>query len=113
MAKKEEKQKKQKKERSTTHTTNVVNILAFLALAAAAILLTVGPILRKVLSEADGGLSLQILNIVAMYCLLGAIAIPAWHFVRGKKKGWKIFYFIALAIYVLGTVFGVTFGIGL
>ena len=114
MAKKEEKQKKQRKERSTTHTTNIVNILAFCALTAAALLLLIGPFLRWMLNHVDvpgGAITLQILNTVAMYCLLGAIAIPSWHFVRGKRKGWRIFYFIMLAVYVLATVFGVTFGI--
>ena len=111
MAKKEEKQKKHHTHSSGTHTTNVVNILAFCALSAAAILLLIGPILRWILVKTGGGIILQILNIVAMYCLLAAIAIPAWHFVRGKRKGWKIFYFVMLAVYVLGTIFGVTFGI--
>ena len=110
MAKKKEKPKKQR-EQTSTHTTNIVNILAFCALSAAAILLLIGPIVRWVLNNTGGGIALQVLNIVAMYCLLGAIAIPAWHFVRGKRKGWKIFYFIMLAVYVLATVFGVTFGI--
>ena len=114
MAKKQEKeQKKQKKQKqqTSTHTTNIVNILAFLALVAAALLLLIGPILRWVLVKTGGGIILQVLNVVAMYCLLGAIAIPGWHFVRGKRKGWKVFYFIMLAVYVLATIFGVTFGI--
>ena len=113
MAKKKEEKKKSKRttHETSTHTTNVVNILAFCALVAAALLLLIGPILRWVLVKTGGGVILQILNIVAMYCLLGAIAIPGWHFVRGKRKGWKVFYFIMLAVYVLATIFGVTFGI--
>ena len=111
MAKKKEKPKKQR-EQTSTHTTNIVNVLAFCALSAAAILLLIGPVIRWILRQSNAGaLTLQILNIVALYCLLGAIAIPGWHFVRGKRKGWKIFYFIMLAVYVLATVFGVTFGI--
>ena len=121
MAKKKEKEEKQKqkkqkpkKEHSATHTSWLINILAFLALSAAALLLLVGPIVRGLVEKTDGGVGgqvLQILNVVAMYCLLGAIAIPAWHFVRGKRRGWKVFYFIMLVVYILATVFGVTFGI--
>ena len=111
MAKKKEEKKKRTVHETSTHTTNIVNVLAFCALVAAALLLLIGPILRWILVKTGGGLILQILNVVAMYCLLGAIAIPGWHFVRGKRKGWRIFYFIMLAVYVLATVFGVTFGI--
>ena len=113
MATKQENKKKKTTHRSstTTSTTNIVNVLAFCALSAAALLLLIGPILRWILVKTGGGIILQVLNVVAMYCLLGAIAIPAWHFVRGKRKGWRIFYFVMLAVYVLATIFGVTFGI--
>lgn len=106
---------KQKKKTTTqkVYVTNnrLVNLLAFLALTAAAILLCVGPILRWILVNTGGGVILQVLSMVAQLCLLGAIAIPGWYFVRGKRKGWKIFYWVMFAIYVLGTIFGVTFGI--
>ncbi len=54
---------------------------------------------------------MQALSLVAQYCLLAAIAIPGWRFVRGKGKGWKIAYFIFLAVYIAGTILGVTVGI--
>lgn len=106
--------KKQKKQSTTHHeasTPRIVNFFAFFALAAAAILLVIGPILGKFLNETGGGVVLQVLNIVAQYFLLAAIAIPAWYFVRGKRNGWKVFYCIVLVIYVVGTILGVTLGI--
>ena len=54
---------------------------------------------------------MQALNLVQQYCVLAAIAIPGWYFVRGKRKAWKIAYFIFLAIYVAGTILGMTLGI--
>ena len=106
MAKKTDKQP----QRQTYSRVSIVDILAFAALAAAAILLLIGPILRTVLSGA-GGVVMRALNLVSQYCLLAAIAIPAWYFVRGKRKGWKVAYFIFLAIYIAGTILGMTLGI--
>ena len=111
MAQKKNEQKNQS-ETPSRHSSftlgSLVNVLAFLALAAAAILLVIGPILGLLL---EGTPVMQALNLVAQYCLLAAIAIPGWFFVRGKRKGWKIAYFIFLAIYIAGTILGVTLGI--
>ncbi len=111
MAQKKNEQKNQS-ETPSRHSSftlgSLVNVLAFLALAAAAILLVIGPILGFLL---EGTPVMQALNLVAQYCLLAAIAIPGWFFVRGKRKGWKIAYFIFLAIYIAGTILGVTLGI--
>lgn len=103
------KQKRQRTQR--TATFNLVHLCAFLALAAAAIILLIGPLLGWLLRETGGGVIVTALNTVAQYCLLIAIAIPAWMFVRGKRKGWKIFYFVVLAVYIAGTILGVTLGI--
>ncbi len=114
MAQKKNEQKKQSEtpsRRSSFTLGSLVNVLAFLALAAAAILLVIGPILKWILDNTGGGVIMQVLNLVSQYCLLAAIAIPGWFFVRGKRKGWKIAYFIFLAIYIAGTILGVTLGI--
>ena len=84
-----------------------VDLLAFLALAAAALLLIVGPLLGWLLSGTIGSLILRILNLVAHYCLLIAIAIPAWYYVRNKSTGWRVAYFVFLIIYVAATVLGI------
>ncbi len=115
MAQKKNEQKKQSEtpsRRSSFTLGSLVNVLAFCALAAAAILLVIGPILKLILNTTDAGaVVMQALNLVSQYCLLAAIAIPGWFFVRGKRKGWKIAYFIFLAIYIAGTILGVTLGI--
>ena len=56
----------------------------------------------------------NVLNSIANICellgniaLLIAIALPAYQFVKYKSKGWKIFYGISLALFILGVVFGV------
>ena len=108
------KKKETKKTTTTHHTTRwrYTDLAAFIALVTSAILLLIGPIMRWIFNATSvGSLVLQILNVTAMVCLLIAVAIPAWYFVRGKRKGWRVFYWIMLAIYILATVFGVTFGI--
>ena len=90
---------------------SIVDRLGFLALAASAILLVIGAILRWVLANTGGAVVMQALNLVQQYCVLAAIAIPGWYFVRYKRKAWRIAYFIFLAIYVAGTILGMTLGI--
>ena len=115
MAQQQNKQNEQKKStpsrRSSFTLGSLVNVLAFCALAAAAILLVIGPILKWILENTGGAVVMQALNLVSQYCLLAAIAIPGWFFVRGKRKGWKIAYFVFLAIYIAGTILGMTLGI--
>ena len=90
---------------SKTYTNNdIIKFCAFWGMAIAAILFVVGGIM----SWAGVGLSLvSIFNLLAQIALAVAIALPAYNYVRGKKKGWKIFYWIALVIYVFGVVFGI------
>ncbi len=115
MAQQQNKQNEQKKStpgrRSSFTLGSLVNVLAFCALAAAAILLVIGPILKWILENTGGAVVMQALNLVSQYCLLAAIAIPGWFFVRGKRKGWKIAYFVFLVIYIAGTILGMTLGI--
>ncbi len=115
MAQQQNKQNEQKKStpsrRSSFTLGSLVNVLAFCALAAAAILLVIGPILKWILENTGGAVVMQALNLVSQYCLLAAIAIPGWFFVRGKRKGWKIAYFIFLAIYIAGTILGMAVSI--
>ncbi|MDE6597511.1 MAG: hypothetical protein K2K60_02605 [Clostridia bacterium] len=51
-------------------------------------------------------------QICSIFTLLGniaiiiAIALPAWGFVKYKGKGWKVFYWIMLAVFAFGVVLG-------
>lgn len=85
-----------------------IDFLAFLALTASAVLLTIGPICKQILP--DTGLRLmQTFSAIAEGCLLAAIAIPGWCFVRRKRLGWKLFYLACLLIYIAGCVLGLVF----
>lgn len=42
-----------------------------------------------------------ILDLVAKVALLVAIAIPGYDFVRGKRVGWKVTYWVALILYIV------------
>ena len=48
-----------------------------------------------------------ILDIVGKILLIVGVAIPAHGFTSGKKLVWKILYWVALIVYVLGCVFGI------
>ena len=48
----------------------------------------------------------SICKLLGSIALLVAIAAPAWEFVKYKRKVWKVFYWIALVVYILGVTFG-------
>jgi lysylphosphatidylglycerol synthetase-like protein (DUF2156 family) len=53
----------------------------------------------------------SILTFLANIALVIAIALPAYSYVRGRSRSWKVFYWVALAIYALGVVFGMISGL--
>ncbi len=69
--------------------------------------------LIKVIKSLNGTKTAATLSqICSIFQLLGniaiiiAIALPAYSFVRYKSRSWKIFYWIMLAVFAFGVVFG-------
>ena len=50
---------------------------------------------------------LSTLNLIGQILLAIGIAFPAYDFTCGKRRIWRIIFWIALVVYVLGCVFGV------
>ena len=96
-----------KREAKSASKWRFTDLLAFTGLAIAALLIALGPILQWVFDKMEKGNVLHIINMISQYLLLAAVAIPAWCFVCRKRMGWKIFYLIILAVYIVGTVLGV------
>lgn len=106
MAKKNKPQEESQKKEKKRSRWRFADFFAFLALSVSAILLVFGPVLRLILDHTGKENIYQIINTVVQYCMLAAIAIPAWYFVRGKRSSWIVFYFLVLIIYIVGTVLG-------
>ena len=53
----------------------------------------------------------SIINLIAKLFVLIGIGIAAYDYTRGKKTAWRVIYWIALVVYVLGCVFGVMGGL--
>ena len=49
----------------------------------------------------------NICQLLGNVALLIAIALPAYQFVKYKTKGWRIFYWVSLILFILGVVFGI------
>ena len=49
----------------------------------------------------------SVLNLIGQLFMLIGIGIPAYDYTRGKKIAWKVIYWVALAIYLFGCVFGI------
>lgn len=101
-----------KSTKQSTEKRDLTKFCAFWSLAIASILFVVNAILNVIRSLANvqsSALStcISVFDILAKVALLIAIGIPAYSYVRGKGKGWKIFFWIALLIYALGIVFSV------
>ncbi len=61
----------------------------------------ISPETKNVLNQTVG-----IFQLLGNIAIIIAIALPAYGFVSGRVKGWKIFYWIVLVIFALGVVFG-------
>ena len=86
----EKKEQEHKPAKKTVIPNGFIDLVAFIALGAAAVMLVIGPILGWILEQTGGQVIMQALSLVAH---------------------WKIAYFIFLAVYVAGTILGVTVGI--
>lgn len=113
------KNKKIKGTKTTTtyHETNyqTVKFASFWAVAISSLLYIVGGILKfiewlakqfKWTVHGSLGPIGQVLNLIASILLVVALGIPAYNYVRGKGKSWKIIYWVAIVVFTLGIVFG-------
>ena len=83
------------------------DLFAFFALLLSALLFALGPFVRWLLSNNSAGqTTLNVLSSVAQYCMLAAVALPAWYFVRKKNGFWTILFVVVIVIYIVGTVLG-------
>lgn len=97
---------KEKGARKLKPRARFADFLAFLALAASALLLAAGPLFKFFLSAEEGAATMRTLSVIAQYCLLAAIALPAWYFVRKKNGFWTILFVVVIVVYIVGTVMG-------
>ena len=108
MAKKTNQTKTTTTRRTVITNGSIVRTCAFWGMAVAAVLYLVSGIIALI--DRFAGTSLS--QIVGIFSLLGniamivAIAFPAYSYVSGKSKNWRIIYWILLAVFVLGVVFG-------
>ena len=97
------------------HTYTWVEVCAFWGMVVAGFSHFFGGLFRALVnwafSDSKVGSALMsianILQLLGNIALLVAIAIPAYQFVKFKSKGWKVFYWIAFVLFILGVVFGV------
>ena len=91
---------------SHTSTNGIIRACTYFALViAAAIFLFSG--LVRFLDIAALTRLVSVFNLIGQICLVIGIAFPAYDFTCGKKRVWRVIFWVALAIYVLGCEFGV------
>ncbi|MDE5942628.1 MAG: hypothetical protein K2H30_00275 [Clostridia bacterium] len=94
---------------------NLTTFCAFWGMAIASIMYICSGVINLLIKFVDSISSKTagvLSQTVSVFTLLGniamiiAIGLPAYGFVRGRTKGWKVFYWIVLIIFALGVVFG-------
>ena len=92
--------------RSSVSTSSVTRTCSYFALViAAAIFLFSGLVGFLGLTALLPLVS--VFNLIGQICLVIGIAFPAYDFTAGKKKVWRLIFWIALVVYVFGCVFGI------
>ena len=97
-----------------TSTISWTEICAFWGMVIAAFTHFFGGLFRALVNWAfKSGAVHDILNtLVNVFTLVGnialliAIALPAYQFVKYKSKGWRIFYWISFALFIVAVIFG-------
>lgn len=85
---------------------NIFNLFSFIVLVIAAVLIFVNKLLPVIGINAGGPL-FAILDTIKDVLILIVIGLLAYNFAKGKKKGWKITYWVSLGLFVAGIVLGV------
>ncbi len=108
------------RQHNTTTKTDIVKTCAFWAMTIAAFMYIFSGFIRfllwvaKNISTKSAGILNQIVSVgqfIGNVALIVAIALPAYGFVRGKTKAWKVVYWVALAVFALGVVLGMLGGL--
>ena len=82
----------------TVTETQFLRGISYFALVIAAFMFLFGGLFGK---------ASAILNLIGQLCVLIGIGIPAYNYSRYKSTAWRVIFWIALAVYVFGCVFGV------
>ena len=95
--------------KTTTHTTDTgvtAKFCAFWGLVFSAVAGVVSfffwLLVQLGVQIAWAGTVISICNLLSMLGMLVGVGLAAWSYVRGKSKGWKVVFWVAFALYVLG-----------
>ena len=95
-----------KKTTTTTTTRRTVNGKSWLLRAASYFALIISAFMF-LFGGIFSGTVRTVFTLIGQLCILIGIGIPAYDYTRGKKLAWRIVYWVALAVYILGCILGV------
>ena len=82
---------------------NILNLFCFIALIIIAILILINNLLPLVGVNVSGPF-FSALNTIKEILILIVVGLYAYYFVAGKSKTWKIIYWIAIALFIVGII---------
>ncbi len=91
---------------TTTTTRRTVNGKSWLLRAASYFALVIAAFMF-LFGGIFSGAAKSVLELIGKLFVLVGIGIPAYDYTRGKKTAWRVVYWIALAVYVFGCIFGI------
>lgn len=83
---------------------SLLSMLAYIAMIIFAVLLLISNVL-PVIGLNIGGTLINVLNTVQNILILIVVGVSAYNFIQGKARWINVLYWIALVIFVVGTVF--------
>ena len=83
---------------------DIVKFCAFWGIILSAILFIVSGICHFV---GAGSTIVSVFDIIAKIALLVGVGFPAYSYARTKRRVWRIVFWVALVIYIVGCVFSI------
>ncbi len=99
---------------TTTRTYSIPTLCAFWGVVLSAVALFIGFFIKLLdicgVTISWANTLMGVCSMISMIALLVAVALPAYNYVRGRNRNWKIVYYVAIILYICGIIgIGFTF----
>ena len=84
--------------------TNILSMLSYVAMIILALLLLISNVLPMI-GLNIGGAFINVLNTIQNVLVLIVVGVSAYNFVQGRAKWVNVLYWVAVIVFIVGTVF--------
>ena len=114
MAKKTAQNKTTVRRTTTTRTYSIPTLCAFWGVVLSAVAMFIGFFIKLLdfcgVTISWANTLMGVCSMISMIALLIAVAFPAYNYVRGRNRNWKIVFYASIVLYICGIIgIGFTF----